>query len=43
VRVEPVDSTITSVQVQVRTSGGGTDLDLTQQLQNQIGIKLAAR
>lgn len=43
VRVEPVDSTITSVKVQVRTSGGGTDLDLTQQLQNEIGIKLASR
>jgi hypothetical protein len=43
VRVEPVDSEITSVQVQVRTSGGGTDLDLTQQLQNEIGIKLASR
>jgi hypothetical protein len=38
-----VDSEITSVKVQVRTSGGGTDLDLTQQLQNEIGIKLASR
>jgi len=43
VRVEAVDSEVTSVKVQVRTSGGGTDLDLTQQLQNQIGIKLASR
>jgi hypothetical protein len=43
VRVEAVDPQVTSVKVQVRTSGGGTDLDLTQQLQNQIGIKLAAR
>jgi hypothetical protein len=43
VRVEPVDPEVTSVKVQVRTSGGGTDLDLTQQLQNQIGIKLASR
>ena len=42
VRVEPVDSKVTSVKVQVRTSAGGTDLDLTQQLQNQIGIKLAS-
>jgi len=38
-----VDSKITSVTVQVRTKGGGTDLDLTQQLATQIGIKLAAR
>jgi len=43
VRVEQVDSKITSVTVQVRTKGGGTDLDLTQQLATQIGIKLAAR
>ena len=43
VRVESVDPQVTSVKVQVRTSGGGTDLDLTQQLQNQIGINLAAR
>jgi hypothetical protein len=42
VRVQAVDSEVTSVQVQVRTSGGGTDLNLTQQLQNQIGIKLAS-
>ena len=43
VRVESVEPEITSVKVQVRTSGGGTDLDLTQQLQSQIGIKLATR
>jgi hypothetical protein len=42
VRVQAVDSEVTSVKVQVRTSGGGTDLTLTQQLQNQIGIKLAS-
>jgi hypothetical protein len=43
VRVEAVDPKVTSVKVQVRTSGGGTDLILTQQLQNEIGIKLASR
>jgi hypothetical protein len=43
VRVTPVDPKLTSVVVQVRTTGGGSDLDLTQQLQNQIGIQLAAR
>jgi hypothetical protein len=42
VRVEAVDAKVTSVKVQVRTSGGGTDQDLTQQLQNQIGVKLAS-
>ena len=43
VRVQAVDPEITSVKVQVRTGGGGKDLNLTQQLQNQIGIKLASR
>jgi hypothetical protein len=43
VRVQAVDQKVTSVTVQVRTSGGGTDLDLTQQLQTQIAVKLAAR
>lgn len=42
VRVEAVDSEVTSVKVQVRTSGGGTDLNLVQELQNKIGIKLAS-
>ena len=43
VRVQAVDPKVTSVTVQVRTSGGGTDLDLTQQLQTQIAVKLAAQ
>lgn len=43
VRVEAVDTKITSVTVQVRTKGGGSDLQLTQELLNQIGIKLATR
>lgn len=42
VSVQAVDTTVTSVTVQVRTSGGGTDLTLTQELQKQIAIKLAA-
>lgn len=43
VRVEAVDPKVTSVKVQVRTPGGGTDLDLTQELQKQIAIALASR
>ena len=43
VRVEPVDTKVSSVVVQVRTSGGGADLDLTQELQKQIAVKLATR
>ncbi len=42
-RIQAVDPKITSVVVQVRTSGGGSDLQLTQELQKQIAIKLAAR
>lgn len=43
VRVQAVDAKVTSVVVQVRTKGGGSDLDLTQELQKQIAIKLATR
>ena len=43
VRVEAVDPKITSVKVQVRTRLGGTDLDLTQELQKQIAIKLVSQ
>jgi hypothetical protein len=43
VAVQAVDSKVTSVKVQVRSKGGGTDQDLTQELQKQIGINLAAR
>ncbi|MGD0259887.1 MAG: DUF3568 family protein [Verrucomicrobiota bacterium] len=43
VRVEAVDAKVTSVIVQVRTKGGGSDLELTQELQKQIAIKLATR
>ncbi len=43
VRVEPVDPKVTSVVVQVRSKSGGTDLQLTQELQKQIAINLAAR
>lgn len=43
VRVQAVDQKVTSVTVQVRTAGGGTDLELTQELQKQIAIKLASQ
>ena len=43
VRVEAVDPKVTSVTVQVRTGGGGSDLELTQELQKQIALKLASR
>jgi len=43
VRVEAVDPKITSVFVQVRTKAGGTDLQLTQELQKQIAVRLATR
>jgi len=43
VRVEAVDPKVTSIKVQVRSKSGGTDLDLTQELQKQIAINLATR
>jgi hypothetical protein len=43
VRVEAVDPKVTSVMVQVRGTGGGTDQDLTQELQKQIAIELVPR
>jgi hypothetical protein len=42
VRVEAVDSRVTSVKVQARTSGGGTDLPMTHEIEKQIGIELSA-
>lgn len=41
VRVEPIDARITSVVVQVRTPGGGKDLDLTHELEKQIALQLS--
>jgi hypothetical protein len=41
VRVEPVDARITSVMVQVRTPGGGKDVDLTHELEKQIALQLS--
>ncbi len=41
VRVQALDPKVTSVTVQVRTKGGGSDLNLTQELQKQIAVKLA--
>ena len=43
VGVQAVDPQVTSVTVQVRTKGGGTDQTLTQELQKQIAINLATR
>ena len=43
VRVEAVDAKVASVVVQVRTKGGGSDLELTQEIQKQIAVKLATR
>ena len=40
VRVEPVDSKITSVSVQTRTAGGASDLDLAHELEKEIALKL---
>jgi hypothetical protein len=40
VRVMPVDATVTSVTVQARTQGGGSDIDLAHYLEKLIALKL---
>jgi hypothetical protein len=43
ISTEQVDPKVTSVVVQARTSGGGTDLDLCRELDKQIALKLVTR
>jgi len=40
VRVEAVTPVVTSVIVQTRTRGGGTDLDLAHEIEKEIALKL---
>jgi len=40
VRVEAVDPKVSAVTVQARTSGGGTDLPLTHEIEKQIALEL---
>lgn len=40
IRVEPVEPKVTSVVVQTRIPGGGSDVDLAHQLEKQIALKL---
>lgn len=40
VRVETIDPRLTGVAVQVRTQGGGTDMDLAYDMLIQIALKL---
>ncbi len=40
VRVEAVDPKVTSVVVQTRTPGGGSDLDLAHELEKEIALEL---
>jgi len=41
VRVDEVQPNLSRVQVQVRTSGGGGDVDLAAELEKQIALQLA--
>jgi len=40
VRVEDIDPKVTAVMVQTRTSGGGSDIDLSHDIEKQIALKL---
>jgi hypothetical protein len=41
VRVEAVDPKVTQIVVQARTSGGGSDMPLSHELEKQVALKLA--
>ncbi len=41
VKVEPVDEKVTKVTVEVRTKGGGTDIEMAGEVDKQIAIRLA--
>ena len=43
VRVETVSPQLTAVSVQARTKGGGSDIDLTHEIEKEIAVKLATR
>ncbi len=43
VRVEPVDAKVTSILTEVRTSAGGTDMNLAHELDKQIALRLASQ
>jgi len=40
IRVEPVDAKITSIIVQARTPGGGSDVDTAHELEKQVALAL---
>jgi hypothetical protein len=42
IRVEPVDSKVTSVKVQTRTTTGVGDLDLAHEIEKQIALHLVS-
>ena len=41
VRVEAVDPKVTQIVVQARTTGGGSDMPLSHELEKQVALKLA--
>jgi hypothetical protein len=41
IKVTDVDKTVTRVMVQVRTHGGGTDIELAAQIDKEIALQLA--
>lgn len=43
ISVEQIDPRVSSVVVQARTQGGGTDLYLCHELEKQIAVRLVAR
>jgi hypothetical protein len=42
VRIAPMDSQVTSVEVQTRTNAGGSDMALAHQIDKEIAVRLAS-
>ena len=42
-KIEAIEPQLTAVSVQVRRTSGGTDVDLSHELEKQIALKLATR
>ncbi|HON07271.1 MAG TPA: hypothetical protein PLW02_04125, partial [Verrucomicrobiota bacterium] len=41
IRVEEVDAKVSKITVQVRTKGGGSDIDLAAQVEKEVALQLA--
>jgi hypothetical protein len=43
IRVQPVEASVTAIQVQARTKAGGVDIGLAHELEKQVALRLVSR